>query len=157
MTSATGPAVERRRFEPPVTETSQPFWDATRERRLVLQWCAACDRPVWYPRDFCPSCATSPPGPGAASGLVWREASGRGVVYAFTIESRPALPKVFGEEPFVVALVELAEGPRLMANVIGCEPGAVRVGMPVQVEWEALSDGRHLPLFAPAAPSAPRS
>jgi uncharacterized OB-fold protein len=55
----------------------------------------------------------------------------------------------FGAAPYVVALVELEEGPRLMTNVVGCDPEAVSVGMPVHVTWEELSDGRHLPLFEP--------
>ena len=130
-------AVERRRFEPPVTDTSQPFWDATRERRLVLQWCTDCDAAIWYPRDFCPACARS--------SLEWRDASGNGVVYACTVEMRPTLPQVFGEEPFVVALVALDEGVRMLTNVVGCPPDEVSVGMPVRVTWEEMSDGRHLP------------
>ena len=140
---------ERVRFEPPVTDTSRPFWDATRERRLLLQWCTACDAPLWYPRDFCPACARSE--------LEWREASGRGVVYAYTVEQRPTMPKRFGEAPFVVALVELEEGVRMLTNVVGGRPDAVTVGMPVQVTWEELSDGRHLPLFEPASGQAART
>ena len=140
---------ERRRFEPPVTETSQAFWDATREQRLVLQWCTACESPVWYPRDFCPACPAPPTADGDGA-LEWRAASGRGTVYAFTVETRPTLPAVFGEHGFVVALVELDEGVRMLANVVGCPPESVAVGLPVQVTWEPLSDGRHLPLFEPA-------
>jgi uncharacterized OB-fold protein len=60
------------------------------------------------------------------------------------------MPTPFGDEPYVVALVELDEGPRLMTNIVGCAPESVSVGMPVQVTWEELSDGRNLPLFAPA-------
>ena len=135
---------QRRVLEPPVTGTSRPFWDATRERRLLLQWCTDCDAAVWYPRDLCPACSSA--------GLEWRPASGGATVYAFTIEPRPTLPGVFGEEPFVVALVELEEGVRLMTNVVGCAPHAVTVGMPVRVTWEELSDGRNLPLFEPELP-----
>ena len=148
MTGATAGAGEqaekaekRRFFEPPVTETTTPFWDATRERRLVLQWCTACDAPVWFPREVCPSCL--------GSSLEWRPASGRAEVYASTVEHRPTMPMPFDDAPYVVALVELEEGPRLMTNVVGCDPHAVIVGMPVQVTWEQLSDGRNLPLFEP--------
>jgi uncharacterized OB-fold protein len=137
-------AVERRRFEPPVTETSQPFWDATRERRLVLQWCTGCDVAIWYPRDFCPRCT--------GSSLEWRDASGRGEVYAYTVETRPTMPQVFGEEPFVVALVDLAEGVRMLGNVVGGSPDDVTVGLAVQVTWEEMSDGRHHPLWERARP-----
>jgi uncharacterized protein len=143
--SGAGPTTKtsekRRFFEPPVTDTTTPFWDATREQRLVLQWCTECDAPVWFPREVCPSCL--------GSSLEWRPASGRAEVYACTVEHRPTMPTPFGDAPYVVALVELEEGPRLMTNVVGCDPRAVTVGMPVQVTWEQLSDGRNLPLFAP--------
>jgi uncharacterized OB-fold protein len=132
----------KRVIEPPVTETTQPFWDATRDRRLLIQWCTACDAPVWFPREVCPGCL--------GSALEWRPASGRGEVYACTVEHKPTMPTPFGDAPYVVALVELEEGPRLMTNVVGCEPAAVAVGIRVQVTWEELSDGRNLPLFEPA-------
>ena len=85
-----GHAVTRRartatptRFEPPVGADSGPFWEATREGRLLVQWCTACDRGVFYPRSFCPHCAA----PGSA--LEWRTASGRATVYAAVVEHRP--------------------------------------------------------------------
>ncbi len=139
----TAGGIEKKRFvEPPVTETSQPFWDATREQRLLLQWCTTCDEPVWFPREVCPGCR--------GDTLEWRPASGRGEVYACTVEHRPTMPTPFGDAPYVVAIVELAEGPRLLTNVVGCPPDSVSVGMRVQVTWEELSDGRNLPLFEPA-------
>ena len=140
----TAGGMERKRvLEPPVTETTQPFWDATREHQLLLQWCSQCDQVVWFPREVCPGCF------GAT--LEWRPASGRGEVYACTVENRPSMPTPFGDDPYVVALVQLDEGARLMTNVVGCPPDSVTVGMPVQVTWEPLSDGRNLPLFEPAA------
>jgi uncharacterized OB-fold protein len=129
------------RIEPPVTDVTREFWDATRERRLLVQWCTDCDAPVWYPREICPGCL--------GSALTWRESEGTGEVYACTVEHRVTMPTPFGRDPYVVALVELAEGPRLMGNVVGCDPYAVTVGMPVRVTWEELSDGRNLPLFEP--------
>ena len=133
---------EARRFEPPASELTQPFWDATREHRLLIQWCTACDAPVWFPREVCLQCL--------GNALEWREAAGTGSVYAFLVEHRPNLPGVFGDEPYVVALVELDEGPRLMTNIVGCPTRDVAVGMPVRVTWELLSDGRNLPQFEPA-------
>ena len=103
---------DARRFEPPASDLTQPFWDATREHRLLIQWCTACDAPVWFPREVCLHCL--------GNALEWREASGTGSVYAFLVEHRPNLPGVFGDAPYVVALVELDEGVRLMTNVVGC-------------------------------------
>ena len=76
------------RFEPPVGAESGPFWDATREGRLLVQWCTACGRGVFYPRAFCPHCAA----PGSA--LEWRTASGRATVYAAVVEHKPEAARV---------------------------------------------------------------
>jgi hypothetical protein len=124
---------------PTASPESEQFWEATRERRLVLQWCTTCNEPVQFPRSFCPRCRQS--------SLDWRDASGTGKVYAVTVEHKP---EAMGEEqPYAIVLVDLDEGARFMANVVGCAPDDVRIGMPVRVTWEALEDGRSLPLFEP--------
>ena len=133
---------DRTRLEPPISEVAAPFWDATRERRLLLQWCTACGRAVWYPREVCPGCL--------GSTLEWRESRGHGVVYACTVEHKAQTPAL--EAPYVVALVDLDEGVRLLSNVVGCPPDQVGVGDRVQLTWEPLSDGRRLPLFEPVDP-----
>ncbi|HWE65271.1 MAG TPA: Zn-ribbon domain-containing OB-fold protein [Acidimicrobiales bacterium] len=136
------PAPEKlRMMEPPVGADSGPFWDATREGRLLVQWCTECDRGIFYPRSFCPIC-----GSGRGS-LEWRTASGRATVHAATVEHKPA--GFSHGEPYVVALVELEEGVRMMTNVIGCPPDEVKVGQAVTLTWERLSDGRQLPQFTP--------
>jgi uncharacterized OB-fold protein len=129
------------RFEPPVSDLVKPFWDATRERRLVLQYCRADGKPVHYPREACPRCL--------GTDLEWRPSSGRGSVYAFTVNHVPGSAAPQLPLPYVVALIDLDDGVRLMSNVVGCAPSEVRVGMPVDVTWEPLSDGRALPLFTP--------
>src|SRR5207247_1661829 len=96
------------RLEPPTTETTAPFWDATRERRFLLQWCTACEAPVFYPRDVCPRCL--------GTALDWREASGRGTVYAVSVQHRAANPTMSERVPYAVALVDLEEGVRIMSN-----------------------------------------
>jgi len=135
----------RTRFEPPVGAESGPFWEATREGRLLVQWCTACDCGVFFPRTLCPHC-------GAAGPLEWREASGRAAVHAAVVEHRPELAgAAFAQgEPFCIALVDLVEGVRMMTNVVGCPPDDVSIGMALAVTWEPLSDGRQLPLFRPA-------
>jgi hypothetical protein len=123
------------RFEPPPSPVSAPFWDATRERKLLLQWCVTCNAPIFYPREVCPGCL--------GHELEWREASGRGQVYAYTVDHRNA------EELVTVALVELDEGVRMMSNVVNYTE--LSVSMPVSVTWEPLSDGRNLPVFEPTS------
>lgn len=130
------------RFEPPESAAAGPFWAATRDRRLVLQWCLACERAIHFPREACPRCL--------GDQLEFRPASGRGTVYAVSVMPKPANPSMAGREPYVVALVDLDEGVRMMSNVLGIEPEATRVGLRVQVTWEPLPDGRNLALFQPA-------
>ena len=131
---------------PPADAASEPFWDATRDRRLVLPWCTACERAFWYPREVCPACLGSV----AASAIEWRPAAGTGTVHAASVHHRPGPGRDPGGGPYVVALVDLPEGVRMMSNVVGCPPESVSVGMPVRVTWHPLSDGRHLPQFEPA-------
>ncbi len=135
------PADAAERFRPPVSAASEPFWDATRELRLVLQWCRSCERPVHFPREACPACL--------GTDLDFRPATGRGTVHAVTVIPTPANPTMAGRGPYAVALVELAEGVRLLTNVIVDDPASVAVGDAVIVAWEPLTDGRHLPVFVP--------
>ena len=131
----------RGRLEPPSTPTSEPFWEATKEHRLVLQWCTECDRAIFFPRDNCPLCLSS--------ALEWRPATGHGLVASVTVETSSPNPTIAGGAPYAVALIDLDEGVRMMTNVVGCPPGDVTVGLPVQVTWVPLSDGRNLPQFEP--------
>jgi uncharacterized protein len=145
--SATG-ASGVRRPEPPTSEVSEPFWAATRERRYLVQWCTQCSRPIFYPREVCPSCLSD-------TWLTWRESNGRGVIYAFSVQHRAANPAMAERVPYVVALVELQAGDagatvRVMSNVVNCDPSSVEIGQAVLLTWEPLSDGRHLPQFEPA-------
>ncbi len=135
------------RLEPDATAVSDPFWDATKEQRYLVQWCGACKAPIFYPREVCPACLS-------AESLEWRESSGRGTVYAVSVQHRPANPTMADRVPYVVALVEVDAGDgastvRVMTNVVNCDPLTVRIGDAVTLAWEPLSDGRQLPLFQP--------
>lgn len=141
MTDA--PSPRPKRIEPPVTDVTEEFWEATKEGKLLVQWCGACNAAIFYPREVCPQCLSS-------DSLEWRPASGKGTVYAYSVQHRPANPTMADRVPYTVALVELDEGIRMMSNIIDCAPDDVSVGMPVTVAWEDLSDGRKLPQFSPA-------
>jgi uncharacterized protein len=134
----------RPRMEPPSSPVSEPFWEATRHRRLLVQWCLDCDKSVFFPREICPGCM--------GSNLEWREASGDGTLHSFTINYVSPSPTA-QEGPFAVALVDLAEGPRMMTNVVGLPLDELQVGMKLRVTWDEISDGRNYPMFEPAAPS----
>jgi uncharacterized protein len=131
------------RFEPPITPEAEPFWEASRDQRFVLPWCTDCGKAFWYPRPVCPVCLRP--------NVEWRPGSGRGEVHAVSVMYRPGNPMMADRVPYAVALVELEEGVRIMSNVVGIEADQVKVGMPVGITWEPMSDGRHLPLFEPEA------
>lgn len=118
---------------------TQTWWDATREGKLLIQRCPACGHHQHYPRNVCTSCGTLGP--------EFVACEGRGTIYSHTTVHRAPHPAF--EPPYVVALVRLEEGPVLMGNVVGIEPGAVRCDMPVKLTWENLDDGRRLPMFTP--------
>jgi len=128
------------RFEPPVTELTTPFWDATRHEQLLLPWCRSCGQPFWFPRETCPR--------DLSPDIEWRPAGGRGVVHAVSVMPKPANPAMAGREPYVVALIDLEEGVRMMSTVVGDDPWSVAVGDPVVLAWEPLSDGRRLYVFS---------
>lgn len=117
---------------------SEPFWAATRRGELLVQRCTACGHCQLYPRAHCLSCR----GP-----VEWTTSSGRGTVYSYTV-IRQNMSRSFRHLlPYVVALVDLDEGARLMTNVVGCEPSDLRVGAPVQVRFEPVSEEAALPCF----------
>ncbi len=116
---------------------TRPFWDGVAEGVLRLQRCAACGRHVFYPRAVCPHCMSID--------LEWTEACGAGVVHSFTVVHR-APPDFRDEVPYVVALVDLDEGVRMMTRLVGVEPAGVAVGMPVEV---AIQGEPRLPYFRP--------
>lgn len=102
-----------------------------------------CSSFIYYPRPFCPRC------PGDE--LEWREASGRGRVYTYTVVRRAATPAFADRVPHVLALVELEEGPRVVTNIVGCRPEEVRIGMPVRAAFERHSGEVGLVIFQPEA------
>ncbi len=136
----TEPATEWKRPQPIVTNFTAPFWDATRRKELVVQFCPVTKRFQHVPRPL--SIYTG------QCKVEWRPVSGRGRVYALTL-TRRAPPPFRGREPYVVATIELAEGVRFMSNIVHCDPESVRVGMPVRVAWDPLDDGLHYPVFEP--------
>lgn len=127
----------------PPSPVTAPFWEATAQGRFLIQRCAACRAAIFYPRPACPSCG--------GSELGWEEASGRGTVHTFSIARRPTHPKFTGDGPYVVAVVELAEGPHITTNIVGCAPDDVRIGTAVELTFDEIGpDGYALPFFRPA-------
>jgi uncharacterized OB-fold protein len=124
------------------TLETEAFWDGCAAGRLVLPRCDECGKLIWYTRLSCPFCGSH--------AITQVEVSGRGSVYSFSIVRRGAGP--FREvAPYVLALVELDEGPTMMTNVVDVDPEAVTVGQRVHVVFEPTDDGEAIPRFAPDA------
>ncbi len=131
---------------PKRTLETAPFWDACAQRRLVLPKCVRCSELIWYPRAVCPFCGSLE--------VDWAEVSGRGTVYTFTIVRKGSGPYA-PVSPYIVAFVQLEEGPTMMTNIVGVDPESVSIGQAVRVQWEPAGDDGsgnptdHLPRFTP--------
>jgi uncharacterized OB-fold protein len=126
---------------PQPTPETQHFWDGTRENQLRLQRCAECAKVYFPPRPFCPACASRK--------VSVFPASGKARLYSYVIHHR----KVPGfTPPYAIAVVELAEGPRMMTNIVDCPqtPEALLLDMPLEVVFAKQNDTITLPFFRPA-------
>ena len=127
---------------PVPTPVTQPFWQATREHRLLLQKCAN-GHVFYYARTRCPECLSNE--------LEWVDASGRGTLYSYTVARRPQ-SEAFAEDcPYVIAAITLQEGPRMTSLLVECDADNVQalVDGPVEVVWEDVSEGLAMPYFRP--------
>ena len=121
---------------------TRPYWDAARDGKLMIRRCRACGDAYFYPRSFCPKCWSED--------VEWEEASGRATLYTWSVVHRNDLPPFPERVPYVAAIVDLDEGPRMMTNVEGCEFDDLRVGMALQVDFRVDSDEVTVPIFRPA-------
>ncbi|MFJ4291857.1 Zn-ribbon domain-containing OB-fold protein [Cupriavidus sp. NPDC089707] len=123
----------------PVT---RPFWEGTAAGELRLQQCGGCQELVFYPRAHCPACGSED--------LNWTRASGRATLHSYVI-SHMAMPGWQGETPYVIAIVQLQEGPRMMSNLVGvpADPTRLTLDMPLEVVFEPRGE-MALPQFRPA-------
>lgn len=122
---------------PRPTELSRPFWDAANEGRLVLQRCDACGHFRWTPQILCTNCLAEP--------FTWTEVSGSGRVYSFTIVHRPPTPGF--KIPYVLATVELEEGPLMLTQIVGGAPEDVTMDARVEIAFTRASDAINLYTF----------
>jgi uncharacterized OB-fold protein len=127
---------------PSPDDYTRTWWDATTERRLLVVRCGSCGRAHYYPRPFCPRCGSED--------VSWEEASGRATLYTWSVVHQNDLPPFRDKLPYVAAVVDLEEGPRMMTNVVGADPAGLAMGMALVVEFEELADGFHIPVFRPA-------
>ncbi|MEQ8731924.1 Zn-ribbon domain-containing OB-fold protein [Roseitalea porphyridii] len=110
-----------------------PFWDGCAAGVVTVQRCEACGATQFPPRPFCTSCRSNR--------LTWGPTSGRATVASFTVVHRAPVPAFREAVPYVLALVDLPEGPRLMTNVVDCDPQDVRIGQAVRFVFRRVADG----------------
>ena len=130
---------------PQPTPETQHFWDGCRAGKLILQQCDDCNEVYYPPRPFCPACSSRR--------ISQLEASGQATLASYVINHRP---HPAWDAPYSIAIVQLAEGPRMATNIINCPqtPEALLIDMPVEVVFEPVSEDITLPLFQPAEVSA---
>jgi uncharacterized OB-fold protein len=131
------------RFDLPTPDLeTQPFWDGARADKLLIRRCLDCLKTHFYPRPFCPTCWST--------NVEWMEASGRATLYTWSVVHRNDLPPFGDRVPYVAAVVELEEGPRMITNVVESEFDSLEVGMALRVAYQPISDDVTIPVFAPA-------
>ncbi|MGW1890028.1 Zn-ribbon domain-containing OB-fold protein [Streptomyces sp. NPDC002004] len=145
MTTTAGGAGARHDLPEPDAFT-RPYWDAAAAGRLLLRRCRDCGRAHHYPREFCPHCWSAD--------VVWEPASGRATLYTWSVVHRNDLPPFGARTPYVAAVVDLAEGPRMMTEIVDCGAGgetALRIGMELEVAFRRDPDTPEtVPVFRPA-------
>lgn len=124
---------------PALNADSKQFWEGAREDHLLIKRCDACARPFFPPRHLCPFCWSDK--------VSWVESRGAGTVYSYTVIHRAPTPEFSGHVPYVVALVDLSEGPRVMANIIGDCALSTAIGDRVKLCFEERDGGWKVPQF----------
>jgi len=124
---------------PKITPVSMPFYKAAKEHRLLIQQCKDCQKIISYPKFICPYCMSS--------NLEWIESCGKGKVYSYTVVMGGVPPWFEEDLPFILAIIDLEEGARLLSWIVGCDPKDVGCDMNVEVAFKDLTDEIALPVF----------
>lgn len=132
------------KFLPVPDPGTMPFWEGCKRHELLIQECESCGKRQFYPRRLCSACA--------GTALRWLRTSGRGTVVSWTVVRHPVSPAYADDVPYVIALIELDEGPVMMSSVVDCEIERMASGMPVEVCFEDWTDEITMPKFRPLSP-----
>ena len=141
-----GPVVDAAEWVKPLPGldgVSTPYWQAASEGRLLIQECTKCKHRQWYPRAMCTECAAD---------TTWLQCSGRGTVHTFTVVRQYGARPFRDELPYVIAMVDLEEGPRIFGSVTDCDVDTVAIGMAVEVHFVKAADEIGIPYWRPSAP-----
>jgi uncharacterized OB-fold protein len=124
---------------PKPTTATEGFWEAARKKELAIQRCSSCDAYRHYPQAMCPGCHSLE--------WEWTPVSGRGVIHSYTVAHQPFHPHWADKVPYVLATIELEEGVRMVDDMLDLDPEEVRIGLPVEVYFEPVSDEITFPKF----------
>lgn len=127
------------RVLPVPTDITRAYWEGAAAGKLLIQHCQDCGHHQFFPRPFCLACMSGE--------LAWKATSGKGTIYTFTVNHRPAHASLAERVPYVVAMIDLDEGVRMMANLLDAPPAKLAIGKRVRVVFETLSDTITLPQF----------
>lgn len=131
----------RQEIVPEPSPVSKDYWEKAAQGELWIQRCRDCSSYFFYPRVLCPECW--------GENVEWAPVSGKGTVYSYTVVHRSDLQAFAEKTPYILAIIELDEGPRMTANVVNCPVDKVRVGMPVKAVFESTGPHLKLPQFEP--------
>lgn len=136
-------------YEKPIplkTQDNRPYWDAADQHELVIQTCESCTEAIHPPGPSCPHCGSEDVG--------WQKLGSdiEGTVYSYIVSYRPFLPGFQNDIPHIIAQVELAQNPKvkIIGNILKCEPEDIKIGMPVKMIWEDITEDRALPQWIAA-------
>lgn len=122
---------------------TQPFWEAAKRHELIIPRCNRCSRYFFYPREACPNCLYED--------WDWMPVSGRARLYSWTVVYQPQNPMFNEDVPYVYAIVQLEEGPKMYSNLVQCDPDKdLKVDMPLVVHFDDVTPEWTLPKFRPA-------
>ncbi|MCP3821927.1 Zn-ribbon domain-containing OB-fold protein [Streptomyces sp. A3M-1-3] len=140
--ASTPPGPADARFDLPEPDAfTRPYWEAAAQGRLLLRRCSACGRAHHYPREFCPHCWSDD--------VTWEPTSGRATLYTWSVVHRNDLPPFGSRVPYVAAVVDLAEGPRMMTEVVDCAAADLRIGMALEVAFRNETKEVAIAVFRP--------
>ncbi|HEX3705867.1 MAG TPA: Zn-ribbon domain-containing OB-fold protein [Mycobacteriales bacterium] len=126
---------------PTIEAETAPFWQAAAEGRFLIRRCSDCGRAHHYPRPFCPFCWSA--------NVPWQDASGRATLYTYSTVYLNDLPPFDEQLPYVAAVVDLEEGPRVMTRIVNATAEELSIGMPLEVTFQPLNDDIVAPYFRP--------
>jgi uncharacterized protein len=128
---------DRKIPDPNPNPETDAFWEATKDDKFMLRYCGDCGKTHWYPRAICPYCFSDK--------SEWREASGRGTIYTYSVTRR-------ANPPYAIAYITLEEGPTMISNLVDCSFDDLAVGLSVEVTFKQSESGFAVPMFKPVGP-----